>query len=76
MALPGFIGGLTSLAFLLLVFRKQLAKPMQNEIEPLQPEKSKVRIFKTPMIVAIVHLVLAIALITSIIWVQKQSITK
>ena len=46
MALPGFIGGLTSLAFLLLVFRKQLAKPMKNEIEPLQPEKSKVRIFK------------------------------
>ena len=63
MALPGFIGGLTSLAFLLLVFRKQLAKPMQNEIEPLQPEKSKVRIFKTPMIVAIVHLVLAIILL-------------
>ena len=62
MAIPGLIGGLTSLVFLLLVFRKQLAKPT-TELEPLQTENSKVRIFKTPMIVAIVHLVLAIILL-------------
>lgn len=75
MALPAIAGGLVSLAFLVLIFRKQLANPIGNGSQE-QVEKHSVRIFKTPMIVALVHLILAIILlaIADIIMVEMYLI--
>ena len=60
MALPTLAGGLTSLAVLLLVFRKQLSLPI-TQAENIQnaPQVSKV-----PMLVAITHLTIGIVLLS------------
>ncbi len=60
MALPALAGGITSLAVLLLVFRKQLALPISvGEENQAPPHLSKV-----PMLVAITHLAVGIILLS------------
>lgn len=66
MWLPALVGGLTSLALLLLIFRKQLSCPITatNEDDNLLQVKShKKRVSKLPMLVSLSHLILAIILL-------------
>lgn len=60
MALPAIASGLTSLGVLLLIFRKQLARPICTEEKTLS---HNVQISKVPMMVAICHLALGIVLL-------------
>ena len=61
MALPTLAGGITSLALLLLLFRKQLAMPIRTEEKTLS---NNIHISKVPMLVAICHLALGIILLS------------
>ncbi len=60
MIFPTIAGGLTSLAVLLLVFRKQLSKPICTHEKTLSHH---VHVSKVPMLVAICHLGLGIILL-------------
>ena len=59
MALPTLAGGITSLAVLLLVFRKQLSSPILSSQENQTPP----HVSKVPMLVAILHLATGIILL-------------
>ena len=60
MAIPALVGGLTSLGVLLLIFRKQLSSPIEeNRTIENAPHVSKV-----PMLVAISHLAVGIILLS------------
>ncbi len=61
MILPAVIGGITSLLILILLFRKQLSKPI-IKIEQMQGVKS-FHVSKVPMLVAISHLIVGIILL-------------
>ncbi len=61
MLLPAIAGGITSLGVLLLVFRKQLLKPIIVEEKTITTHSANIS--KVPMIVAICHLTLGIILL-------------
>ncbi len=60
MLLPAIAGGITSLALLLLVFRKQLSQPIAPQEKTLT---NNVHVSKVPMLVAICHLLVGIILL-------------
>ena len=59
MILPAVFGGITSLLVLLLVFRKQLSKPINAD----ENVDNSVKISKVQMIVALCHLIVCILLL-------------
>lgn len=74
MLLPAVAGGLTGLGALVLIFRKQLAKPIARQNQ--ENSTRYPRIAKVPMLVAITHLIIAIILlaISDIIGVEMYLI--
>ena len=67
MMLPAVIGGLTGLGVLILLFGKQLHAPQKQESKPLCEKTSAtggvIKVEKTTMIVAIVHLLACIIML-------------
>ena len=61
MALPAIAGGITGLLVILLFFRKQLMRPIEKKVSDSSP--TRILVLKTPMIIAIVHLIACIILL-------------
>ena len=63
MWLPAILGGLVGLGVLILIFKKQLLSPIPETEETKTAHAHKINFYKTPMTVAIVHLILCIILL-------------
>ena len=64
MILPAVAGGLVALGTLLLIFRKQLPEPIyKSQTGFIQTHANSVKIYKTPMLIALFHLCLCIVLL-------------
>lgn len=66
MYLPALLGGLTGLGMIFLLFKKELLSPIKefNGNLPVTRPDAKVKIHKTPMLVAIFHLLACIILLS------------
>ena len=63
MWLPAIAGGITGLAVIILLFRKQLLAPVSRVSEEKPLSKHKLVKHKTPLISALIHLILCIILL-------------
>jgi len=63
MWLPAIAGGITGLAVIILLFRKQLLAPVSRVAEEKPLSKHKLVKHKTPLISALIHLILCIILL-------------